>query len=181
MNDCVLISVKPEWCEKIASGEKTIEVRKSKPNMGTPFKVYIYQTKTGGKNGARCSGVIGEFVCDAIFRMWPVSAAEEGLVGYHGLSSVGFASTCLDQGQLCEYGNWKILWGWSISNLVIYNKPKELRKFKRYPVLRNDAEWIVPEQVKRPPQSWCYVEELKDSECETEALPVLRRKSANPQ
>lgn len=24
----VLISIKPQWCEKIASGEKTIEVRK---------------------------------------------------------------------------------------------------------------------------------------------------------
>ena len=40
----VLISIKPQWCEKIASGRKTIEVRKSAPKE-TPFKAYIYATK----------------------------------------------------------------------------------------------------------------------------------------
>lgn len=40
----VLISIKPQWCEKIASGRKTIEVRKSAPKE-TPFKCYIYATK----------------------------------------------------------------------------------------------------------------------------------------
>lgn len=33
----VLISIKPTWCAKIASGEKTIEVRKTKPKLETPF------------------------------------------------------------------------------------------------------------------------------------------------
>jgi hypothetical protein len=37
----VLISIRPKWCEKIASGEKTIEVRKTKPKLLTPFKCYI--------------------------------------------------------------------------------------------------------------------------------------------
>lgn len=36
----VLISIRPKWCEKIAKGEKTIEVRKSAPK-GVPFKAYI--------------------------------------------------------------------------------------------------------------------------------------------
>lgn len=40
----VLISIQPQWCAKIASGEKTIEVRKTKPKIATPFKVYIYCT-----------------------------------------------------------------------------------------------------------------------------------------
>lgn len=43
----VLISIQPKWVEKIASGEKTIEVRKTRPKIDTPFKVYIYATKTG--------------------------------------------------------------------------------------------------------------------------------------
>ena len=34
----VLMSIKPKWCEKIFSGEKTIEVRKTAPKE-TPFKV----------------------------------------------------------------------------------------------------------------------------------------------
>ena len=45
---CVLISIRPQWCELIANGKKTIEVRKSRPKLETPFKCYIYETKTGG-------------------------------------------------------------------------------------------------------------------------------------
>lgn len=43
----VLISIKPKWCELIAGGKKTIEVRKTKPKIDTPFKCYIYETTTG--------------------------------------------------------------------------------------------------------------------------------------
>jgi predicted transcriptional regulator len=45
MSKAVMISVRPKWCEKIASGEKTIEVRKTRPKLQTPFKVYIYCSK----------------------------------------------------------------------------------------------------------------------------------------
>lgn len=46
----VMISIRPEWCKKIMSGEKTVEVRKTKPNLKTPFKCYIYCTAGTGKN-----------------------------------------------------------------------------------------------------------------------------------
>ena len=68
----VLISVRPKWCELIASGKKTIEVRKTRPKIETPFTVYVYMTKHKWifkllpflKN--RFAKVIGEFVCDRI-------------------------------------------------------------------------------------------------------------------
>ena len=41
----VLISIRPQYCELIASGKKTIEVRKTRPKLETPFKCYIYCTK----------------------------------------------------------------------------------------------------------------------------------------
>lgn len=44
MKKAVLISIRPKWCEKICSGEKSIEVRKTRPKLQTPFKVYIYCT-----------------------------------------------------------------------------------------------------------------------------------------
>ena len=44
MEKAVLLSVHPQWCERIADGGKTIEVRKTKPKLDTPFKVYIYCT-----------------------------------------------------------------------------------------------------------------------------------------
>ena len=47
MSKAVLISIRPQWCEKIVLGEKTIEVRKTRPKMETPFKCYIYCTRDG--------------------------------------------------------------------------------------------------------------------------------------
>ena len=41
----VLISIQPKWCEKIFNGSKSIEIRKSRPSIPTPFKVYVYMTK----------------------------------------------------------------------------------------------------------------------------------------
>ena len=44
MSKSVMISIRPKWCEKIVNGEKTIEVRKTRPKLNTPFRVYIYCT-----------------------------------------------------------------------------------------------------------------------------------------
>ena len=52
MDKSVLISIRPKWCELIASGEKTIEVRKTRPKPGTPFKCYIYCTAEGARYDA---------------------------------------------------------------------------------------------------------------------------------
>lgn len=41
----VLLSIRPEWCDLIIRGQKTLEVRKTRPKLETPFKVYIYCTK----------------------------------------------------------------------------------------------------------------------------------------
>ena len=41
----ILLSVQPQWVEKILNREKTIEIRKTKPNIELPCKVYIYRTK----------------------------------------------------------------------------------------------------------------------------------------
>lgn len=49
MSKAVMISIQPKWCEKIALEKKTVELRKTKPDIDTPFKVYIYCTKPKGK------------------------------------------------------------------------------------------------------------------------------------
>ena len=41
----VLMSINPRWCELIANGKKTVEIRKTKPKLEPPFKCYIYCTK----------------------------------------------------------------------------------------------------------------------------------------
>ena len=41
----VLLSIRPEWCNFIIRGQKTLEVRRTRPKLETPFKAYIYCTK----------------------------------------------------------------------------------------------------------------------------------------
>lgn len=41
----IMISIQPQWVEKILNGEKTIEIRKTRPKCELPCKVYIYLTK----------------------------------------------------------------------------------------------------------------------------------------
>lgn len=81
MKRAVLVSIQPCWCEKILRGEKTVEVRKTRPTlMQTPFKAYVYCTKPRfehedffalvGKQGFYGGGkIIGEFVCGRIDRL----------------------------------------------------------------------------------------------------------------
>lgn len=40
----ILISIKPQWCQKIFNGEKTIEVRRTRPKLEPPFEVLVYCT-----------------------------------------------------------------------------------------------------------------------------------------
>ena len=193
MISAVLISIQPKWVEKIANGEKTIEVRKTKPKLETPFKVYIYATWNGSKkeilvkqdgllycedwrkaNGLqRASGkVIGEFVCDRIDSYvgrddnkdyWDLSVEE-----WEELKK----KSCLTIPQILEYtGDCCRCYGWHISDLKIYDKPKELREFTPICRLRKDLCKVCCfyeeafggccRTLTRPPQSWCYVEDLE--------------------
>ena len=54
----ILISIRPKWVEKIASGEKTIEVRKTRPKIEMPFKCYIYCTKPSKKYQTICGCMV---------------------------------------------------------------------------------------------------------------------------
>lgn len=161
MSKAVLISIRPEWCEKIASGEKTIEVRKTRPKLETPFKCYIYCTAGGIKkmpidylneNFERAK-VIGEFVCDNILDVC-ISISNPKMVK----KAYPFPGTGLTDLKILHYlGNGGYGYGWHISELKIYDKPKELSEFEG---LQKTRFGYAPYKITRPPQSWCYVEEL---------------------
>lgn len=159
----VLISIQPKWCELIASGKKTIEVRKTRPKIETPFKCYIY--KSFGKRKdcfAReiqmyfnCGKVIGEFVCDGIIccQAYYDDSGEKHLTNLFGVDT---SKICLSESEIFDYiiGKDKkdgMGWLWCISDLKIYDKPKELGEFL-------DRKEIP---IKRAFQSWgyCYGEE----------------------
>lgn len=71
MSKAIMLSIRPKWCEKIASGEKTIEVRKTRPKLDTPFKCYIYCSQSGDARRLVCGRgkVIGEFICERIYKI----------------------------------------------------------------------------------------------------------------
>lgn len=160
----VLISIQPKWCELIASGKKTVEVRKTRPKIETPFKVYIYCTN--GEtiyhprdifgNEALNGKVIGEFVCDKIIELAPINRADEDIE----------KQACLSREQIVEYLRGKGC-AWHITHLVIYDKPKELGEFFHAcdKPKGTDCSLCVDRRenkckpITRPPQSWCYVEE----------------------
>lgn len=174
--EAVLISIRPEWCELIAKGQKTVEVRKNKPKLETPFKCYIYctkgyltkQDKHGNAYRKYCNGeVIGEFVCDAIERFsvpYPAYQAEMQKRILH--------ESCCTYQELHKYAGHADLYGWHISDLVIYDKPKQISEFirscnKEYDCFLCDKSGFAPDMhiacfntLIRPPQSWCYVNEL---------------------
>ena len=185
MSKAVLISIRPKWCEKIINGEKAVEVRKTRPKLQTPFKCYIYCTSgrpdlnipisperlmqdyldTGSMKSLNCplgnGKVIGEFVCDTY--------VTDKTFGHDALFN---AAACMGEDDAADYANGSPLYGWHISDLVIYDEPKELGEFRR--VCVNDLYcescamyWNSGGncgneslRLQRPPQSWCYVEEM---------------------
>lgn len=199
----VLISIKPKWCEKIASGKKTIEVRKSAPQE-VPFKAYIYCTKGkpylyrvddddnfeltntlrpkvdgyvkdyNEQNGK----VIGEFVCDKVY---PIKNQGEKFVVANekqGVTNEIAGQSCLYYNDMVSYFGDKNGFGWHISDLKIYDKPRELSEFYRMckepctpskgkilclttkSLKMNGCEGKI--SITRPPQSWMYIEGLRE-------------------
>lgn len=192
----ILLSIKPKYVELIASGEKTIEVRKSAPQE-VPFKAYIYctngeysPTNCGKKSISDClilnrnvvnGKVIGEFICDKVYpiknRGSSFSVADEE----QSVTNEIARQSCLYYYDMVSYFGNNDGFGWHISDLKIYDKPKELSEFyirkfdnndycsgcihhetpiTEYPCndCRRDA--FERKYLTRPPQSWQYVGEV---------------------
>lgn len=210
MSKAVMLSVRPKWCEKIISGEKTVEVRKTRPKLETPFKCYIYCTvemagydalwvldaptrekyslvavsayleNPEGANKGN-GKVIGEFTCDRIYEICKRGIPENFDYCYLSLNEWGnddieteikaISASCVSKEKLNAYGaKAPLLYGWHISDLVIYDTPKKPSEFKGLCKVESDC-CACPyynyskmdcdgRTIKRPPQSWCYVEEM---------------------
>ncbi len=198
----VMISIQPKWCELIASGKKKVEVRKTKPKLETPFKCYIYCTK--GKpiftQSAFCDDVsngkiIGEFVCK-IMDKYVYDYCPHPEIGmdydcgdsWWEISEEDLEKACLTYEDFKKYAFWEnVMYGWHISDLVIYDKPRELSEFimpskigccnegkcrgckyldrgNGYNIEDDcNAKFSTDEfkPLRRPPQSWCYVEDTE--------------------
>lgn len=195
----VIKSVSPRICEKVANGDCKILISKTAPKCAVPFKGYIYATKakkwfrsgiiltsnellwlSSGKL-KMCDGfelwvdgedyqcvngkVIGEFICDKVDK-YTFSHYE----AEYRVTHVEQNAMCLNQPELIHYGKGEPLYGLHISDLKIYDKPKELSEFyitckeKSCQMCDAEREYDVcafrrKKPITRAPQSWCYVEE----------------------
>lgn len=185
MSKAIMLSIRPKWCELIANGTKTVEVRKSRPKLHTPFKCYIYCTSgrpdlnipisperlmqdyldTGSMKSLNCplgnGKVIGEFTCERIYKIDKDSTDFLFKAGKLSVYKQAAEEKCglrvaMTDDELHGYLGHCQGYGWHISDLRIYNQPKGLDEFTR---LRETKFGSEPVTIKRPPQSWCYVEE----------------------
>lgn len=185
----ILMSIQPKWVEKIINGEKTIEVRKTAPKE-TPFKVYIYCTKGGqilreafypnGKPDKRYfyladrnrnheknlnGKVIGEFVCNNVedFSEWEYDYPS--LLRHIDL----YAGTKGDYRFLDNYlkGN-KKGYALHITDLNIYDKPKELGEFRKPcgncigKCTGEHYDRCPWQTITRPPQSYMRIQDTEE-------------------
>lgn len=208
----VLLSIRPEWCKKILSGEKTVELRMTCPVHGTPFKVYIYCTrkaskefildddnwdvsakKHGGWPGKR-GRVIGEFTCKKITFLthvgktgsWELESLYVMAPGsYYKPADELLEMACMSKETAEKYLKGHNGCGWHISDLKIYDRPRKLTDFlpncrfceegeceyrrvycehQNYDCNPDGSVNVVlcNKRVRKAPQIWCYVEELKD-------------------
>lgn len=143
----ILMSVQPKYCELIARGDKTRELRKTKPKIATPFKVYVYCTKPVDVWGlcrdeygvgllhrsnfpiAKSKGldiihgaVIGEFICDEITD-YPYEQYNDG---EHVMPYGELERLCLDGIEVYDYLRTEDGYGWHITDFKLYDKPRAL-------------------------------------------------------
>ena len=144
----LLLSIRPEWCRKITNGEKTIEIRKSKPKLDTPFRCYIYCTKgeelwlsgiIGKTKAQQLNGkVIGQFTCSEVI---PIEIFENGII--RSYNDYDLDKSCVKYSDIVKYiGAGKTGYGLLISDFKVFDKPRDISEF----------------ELSRAPQSWAYVE-----------------------
>ncbi len=193
----VLISIQPYYVFLIIARlmgwnipqDKTVEVRKDFPKDSAWNKVtHIYCSKSKKSFNkipkeyqplmAKMLGkVVGGFVCDKVEPLYiPVSNSATP----PDKESVEKA-ICLSLGELKEYAADKMfLFGWHVSDLKTYDKPKELGEFTKpcpfpsedctdcphmdwdYDTESDEEDSFCNNRITRPPQSWMYIEEISN-------------------
>lgn len=174
----ILASIKPYYYYLIAEEKKKIEVRKT-ALKNLPQDIAFYMSKDE-KSFAKIPkefqekyrkhfGKIGmRVVCDKVYE-YTFSHYE----AEYRVTHVEQEAMCLNQPELIRYGKGNPFYGWHISDLKIYDKPRELREFYipcKKPICRMcdwEREYDVcacgyKKPITRPPQSYMRVKELKE-------------------
>lgn len=141
----VLISINKPHTDNIFSGDKSLEWRKKPLPEGL---YYVYETKNKGG----CGMVVGEM---HIVGSKAVDTSKDLLVC---LVNAG----CVHPATLKKYANNGTVYANFIKGARRYDEPKPLSAFRSYncSIYWENGYPMPTHEIKRPPQSWCYVEEL---------------------
>nr|DAR50634.1 MAG TPA: helix-turn-helix domain-containing protein [Caudoviricetes sp.] len=189
----ILASIKPYYYYLIAEEKKKIEVRKT-AFKNLPQDIAFYMSKDEKsftkipkefqEKYRKHFGKVGmRVVCDKVDEY----NFHEGLTEFNsmGLPSRIYGSylifadeykaMCLSYDEVKNYGKHKTLYGWHISDLKIYDKPKELSEFRKSGFMTEEEwlfnlypnthchydAWAKKFEIIRPPQSYMFVEEVE--------------------
>lgn len=140
----MLMPIRPDWVEKILSGEKTVELRKRLPdleklNWKEPFQVIVYCSQRRklwtAEHGNIAGKVVAEFTCDKIKRVYDKDRRK--------INREAIEEACVSIQQLEEYAQGAAVFGYHISNVQVYERPREISEYG----------------IRRVPQTWVYVED----------------------
>ena len=187
----VLASLKPYYYYLVGEGIKKIEVRKGMPKASDWDNGVLFYMSKDEKSFAKIPkefqekyrkhfGKVGmQFICDKVDKIIPLQQTYYNYIGLsiatiteYGIWNDDLPQMCLTKKEINDYGKGKTLYGWHISDLKIYDKPRELSEFSRpcsYSGLcfsckrasfKKDGNLLCNTKITRPPQSWMHVEEL---------------------
>lgn len=180
--NAILLSVPPEVCERIANGKQTLLLMKRIPKLDTPYKVYMYETKeryktsfiwnnsdglTSIPNGAKIIPISQtqrrvEYIAQGIGKVVS-SFICRGIMHPNDSLKLMAKESCMSEEELDECAKGKTPYGLRITDLTIFDKPKELGEFKKTVKKCTNGVWYrVKESLTRPPATFCYVEELSE-------------------
>ena len=156
----ILMSIRAKHNHNIEADLKTAELRLKPPKCELPFKVLTYESGADGRHK-----VVNEWICDKITE-WRICM---------GIPAHLPKAACVSAEEIREYSgkDCKDISEMHITNLKIYDKPKELSEFcipckvscencKNPLYFECWCEEKGKKVVTRPPRSWCYVETERD-------------------
>ena len=181
----VIRSAKPYWIYLIITGKKTIEVGKDFPKSNKWDKTVEMYCSKDKKSFNRIPEADREWMRKYLGKIACSFKCNERLDSFLNNNDGWFIERgCLTQEEIDKYqGDNAVLCGWNISELKVYNEPRELSEYchpcpKGFNDVSNYRCWRewgnrlsqckyndmknskCKNQVVLPPQSWFYVEEI---------------------
>lgn len=110
----VMLAIRPKWLRLIFQGEKSVEIRKSRPNTAEPFWVDLYETKSDSGRGA----VVGQCLCYLAARvteLFEMTILQE--------------SSCVTAAEMRKYSAQRHICAWYLSSVEKFKEPHPLSEY----------------------------------------------------